>query len=143
MAICFDANRVGKWVCERGGGTWVDGNSTAIGIEKNGVLVGGVSYDNFNGANIQLHLAGEGNWLNRQFMAIVFDYPFNQLKVNRITVGVCTSKKNVIDLAMHFGFVVEAKLSKATPEGDMLILSMFRENCKYLGEKYAALIRSL
>lgn len=139
MNLCFDAKRVGDWVCQRGGGTW--DNAVAIGLEKDGNLIAGVTYDNYNKANIQAHIAGEGNWANRQFLATIFDYPFNQLNVKRVTLSICTTKKKAIDLAMQMGFIIEAELSQATPDGNLLIFRMFKNECKYLGSKYATFIR--
>lgn len=134
--IYLDSNVVGPWVCEKAGGTWIKGNGTTIGWLKDGKLVAGVIYEQFNGANVVCHIRGESGWANRKYLATIFDYPFNQLKVKRITVPVNDDNEASKKLVIHMGFKLECTLAQATPSGNMLLYRMFREECKYLRESY-------
>jgi len=131
--IVTDAQRIGPWVCERAGGTWVSGRGSAIGIEKDGELVAGVLFEDFNHANVLMHVAGKGKyWLNREFLWFSFYYPFEQLRVKRITVVIPSSNKESLRFAKHLGFVPEATLEDAHPDGNLEILVMRRNQCRWL-----------
>lgn len=138
-ALCFDASIIGPWVCEAVGGTWYKERATAIGQTVNGKLNAGVLYEDWNGVNVVCHIRGVGNWASREFLSTIFDYPFNQLKVKRITVAVHDDNAPSIRLVKKMGFALESKLEQANPRGgDILVFRMFRDECKYLRGKYAA-----
>ncbi len=130
--IVFDVERIGPWVCARAGGTWTPGRGTAIGREVNGRLVAGVLYEDYNHANVVCHIAGEGNWLNREYLWTIFDYPFKQLKVRRITVPVASVNARSQKFVIHLGFVREAVLADAHPQGDIYVYKMTAESCRWL-----------
>lgn len=138
MRLCLDANIVGPWVCARAGGTWVAGRGTAIGkLDDTGKLAAGVLYEDWNGANIMCHIAGEGNWATRDYLGVIFDYPFNQLKARRITVPVASTNLKSISLVTKMGFALESTLAQATPDGDLHLFRMWKDECKYIKGKYA------
>lgn len=138
MNLCLDAEIVGPWVSVRTGGTWTPGRGSAIGkLDHNGKLIAGVLYEDWNKANIVEHIAAEGNWACRKFLGVMFDYPFNQLGVRRITAPVASTNAKCINLVIKMGFKLECTLAQATPDGDVHIFRMFREECKYLKGKYA------
>lgn len=137
MRLCLDAEIVGPWVASRTGGTWSPGRGTAIGkLDDQGNLIAGVLYEDWSGANIMCHIAGEGNWASRRFLNVIFDYPFNQLKVRRITVPVGSTNIKSIHLVTRMGFALESTLAQAIPGGDLLLYRMFRSECQYLRGKY-------
>ncbi len=138
MRLCLDAEIVGPWVASRTGGTWSPGRGTAIGkLDDQGNLIAGVLYEDWNGAHIVCHIAGEGNWASRRFLNVIFDYPFNQLKVKRITVPVGSTNIKSIHLVTRMGFALESTLAQAIPDGDLHLFRMFRSECQYLRGKYA------
>lgn len=130
--IVLDASRIGPWVCERAGGTWVAGRGTAIGQERNGEIISGVLYEDYNGANVICHIAGVGRWATRKFLRVIFDYPFRQLGVKRITVPVASSNEKCVRFVQHLGFTLEACLKDAHPDGDILIYRMMAHECRWL-----------
>lgn len=135
--LCLDAARVGPWVCERAGGTWVEGRGSAIGRLVDGELVAGVLYEDWNGANVMCHIAGAGNWATRHYLGVIFHYPFCQIGARRITVPVCSTNAKCIAMVERMGFTMEARLHRATPVGDLLLFVMFKDECKFLGGRYA------
>lgn len=138
--LFFDAEVIGPWVFERAGGTWLPGRATAIGQMQDGKINAGVLYEEWNGANLFCHIAGEGNWANRKFLGIIYDYPFNQLNVKRITVPVASTNEKCIKLVRQMGFALESTLAQAIPDGDIYLFRMFKDECKYIkGKKYAVL----
>ena len=78
--IIYDAERIGPWVCERAGGTWIPGRGTAIGLERDGEIVAGVLYEDFNGANVVMHVASDGTaqWMTPEYLRTLAtkEYPF-------------------------------------------------------------------
>ena len=127
---------IGPWVCERTGGVYTPSDSIAMGRIQDGVLLGGVVFDHYNLASIAMHCAGDGAWITREFLRKAFAYPFDQLKVNKILGLVDSSNEAARRLDEHLGFVIEATVKDAAPHGDLLIYSMTREQCKYLGGRY-------
>ena len=108
-------------------------NYSTIGLEKDGKLIAGVVYNEFNGQNITASIYGIGKtWLNREFLWFMFEYPFNQLKVGRITVIIESSNAESIAFVEKLGFIQEATLLKAGKYGDLYIYRMFRGECKWL-----------
>ena len=104
----------------------------AFGVEKDGELIGGIVYHSFNGANIFASIHGIGNWLSRDFLWAIFDYPFEQAKVGRITATIENNNEKSHNLVKRLGFTHEATLQKAGRSGDLHIYRMFREDCKWL-----------
>ncbi|MFJ0379149.1 GNAT family N-acetyltransferase [Bordetella bronchiseptica] len=131
--ITFDAEVVGPWVASRVGKPYVPGTCSAIGRVVNGKIVAGVLYEEFNGTNVFCHIAGDGRgWLSRNFLSIIFDYPFRQLKVKRITGVVASSNEAARKFDEHLGFELEAILLGAHPDGDLLVYKMTADKCRWL-----------
>lgn len=130
---------VGAWVCAKAGGTWISGRGSSLGLLLHGRLVAGILYEDFNGANIQMHVAAEDgkHWLTRKFLYALFYYPFEQLQCKRVTALVASSNTACRRLLLHVGFVVEAVLTDAHPEGDLIVFMMKKADCKWLNPKYA------
>lgn len=108
------------------------GCAVGIGWEKDGELVAGVAYNEFNGPNINAHIAITGT-LSRPFVRAIFDYPFNQAKVNRITCLIGEGNAKSRRLCLHFGFTEEARLEGAHASGDLMIFRLLRNDCKWIG----------
>ncbi len=137
QTLFYDAEVIGPWVCERTGGTWTPKRGTAIGQMKDGQINAGVLYEDWNGANIVCHIAGEGNWANKRFLSVIYHYPFEYVGAKRVTVPVKSTNEKSIKLVTRMGFTLESTLAQATPDGDMLLFRMFKHEYKYLRGKYA------
>jgi RimJ/RimL family protein N-acetyltransferase len=125
---------VGRWVCVRTGGQYIEGESTAIGVEDaNGNLCAGVLYDHFNGRSIAMHVAGDGGqWITRELLRAAFAYPFKQLGVRKVIGMVDSTNREARRLDEHLGFKLEATIKDAGPQGSLLLYSMTAEQCRYL-----------
>lgn len=134
LVITDQPEYVGKWVAARSESRYREGD-TAIGLldpEKG--LIAGVLYQNFNGVNISAHIAAEpgATWLNRAFLWTIFDYPFRQLGVKRITGLVPDANSAAKAFDEHLGFVEEARIDGALPSGDLIIYRMREQDCRWL-----------
>jgi RimJ/RimL family protein N-acetyltransferase len=124
-----DDERVSKWVSSRvpEGGEW-GGYYQAVGLENHGNLIAGVVYNSFSTANVNMHLAGEGDWLHPAFARAAFHYPFGQLKVRRVTSLVASSNRRCQRLIEALGFKYEARLERGLPDEDLLVYRLFPED---------------
>lgn len=122
------------WVASRTGEFNSFGTDIGIGWQKDGKIVAGVAYANWNGVNIECHIASDGSkrWLTREYLWTIFDYPFNQLKAKRITACVGEGNTASRKFVTHLGFELEAPLEAAHPTGNLLVFKMFRKGCKWI-----------
>lgn len=134
--VTFDAEIVGPWVSAKTGGHWCKGRGTAIGRLKDGELVAGVLYEDCTGANVVCHIAGDDGWATKGFLGLIFDFPFNQLNVKRITAPVAANNTKSRLLMDRLGFILEATLAQAIPDSDLLIYRMFKSECRFLKDRY-------
>lgn len=115
---------------------WVGAtNYEAIGLEENGQLIAGVIYDNYEkDARVSSHCAGIGKrWLNKNFLNVMFDYPFNQLKVNVIVNTVSSNNKDSMRFTEHLGFKQVACIEGGASDGDLIIYALYKKDCKWIG----------
>jgi len=137
ITYSFDGEKVGIWVTEKAGGEYKQGN-TAIGIEYNGALIGGVMYDGFTGGTIFIHSRiDEPKKITRTFYFMIFDYPFNQLQIKALRGIVNINNLCAIKLNEHIGFTREAMLRDYFLDGDAIVYTMFKDDCRFLRGKYA------
>lgn len=140
--ITFDPDWVGPWVCEKTGGNFSAGDSAAIGLvsPKTDGLVAGVLFDNYNGRSVCMHVASVpgARWMTREYLWVCFDYPFNQLNVNKILGLVDSTNVPAQKFDQNLGFVLEHTIRDAGKVGDLLVYSMSRQQCRFLemGEKH-------
>lgn len=128
-------DELGHWLCSRTGGEYTGGGSY-VGLEKDGSIVAVVGYEDYNGASVRMHVAGEGRrWMTREYLWYCFYYPFEQIKVKKILGLVHSANVDAIRLDKHLGFVHEATITDAVPNGDLLILTMTKEQCRFLTKK--------
>jgi len=102
---------------------------------KDGVIVAGVIYENWNRASIFCHIAIEGR-MTKAYLKAIFDYPFNACNVKKIIVPVVSNHVKSIKLVTNMGFTEEARIVDGSQDGDIIFLTMTRENCRFLGVRY-------
>lgn len=122
---------IGPWICERIKQSYTEGTVT-IGYEKDGKIIAGVLYEGYNGKSVAMHVAGEGNWLSREYLWAVFHYPFEVLKAEKILGLVSSANEKAMKLDIGLGFVHEATVKDACKDGDLNILTMTRDQCRWL-----------
>ena len=126
---------LGPWMCERQkGAQWFPGSGVCIGLMEGDEILCVVMYDNYNSANVNMHVASVPGkrWLVREYLWYCFYYPFEQLKVKRITGLVDSSNTEARKFDENLGFTLEATLKAAAPAGDMLVYCMTKQSCRWL-----------
>jgi RimJ/RimL family protein N-acetyltransferase len=129
--IVNDKERVARFVAEMVEQKAHWGGFNAIGVERDGEIVAGIVVNNYNGANATVHIGVKGV-LPRDFLRVCFDYLFNGMKLNRVTGLVPSSNAKALQFDRHIGFEDEFVMPRAHPDGDMHVLVMYREKCRWI-----------
>lgn len=102
-------------------------------VTPKGNCLGGVLYDGFTGGCIFMHQAGfDARWLTGNMIWLVFDYPFTQLKVSKVAGTINSTNKELLDFNRRLGFKEEARIKGAYLDGDMIVMTMERADCRWL-----------
>lgn len=108
-------------------------------LNSKGDILGVVAYNGFAGQTCCIHDAGEGNWLSKDFLRAVFDYPFNQLGIVQIFATVAASNEKALNLDRRVGFKDFARIKDGWKDGeDLMVLSMRREDCRWIEQERMA-----
>ena len=108
--------------------------TVCIGQEVDGVLAAVVGFCSFMPNACQMHIAAvdEVNWMSRDLLWAAFDYPFNKLGVKVILGQINADNADALRLNRHLGFKVVAEIPDAHMDGDLVIMAMRKEDCRWL-----------
>ena len=110
--------------------------ATFIGQEIDGEIKAVIAYDNILEKSCLMHTASiVPNWISKDLLWAAFDYPFNKLGLSVILASVASTNEEALKLDRHLGFVDKAYIEDAHIDGDLVILAMRRENCRWLDIK--------
>jgi len=113
-----------------------DDNTMCIGQEIDGEIGAVVAYTNFQDKSCCMHNGAlVPNWINKDLLWACFDYPFNKLGVKVILATVSSNNEEALKLNRHLGFIDKAYIEDAHIDGDLVILAMRREDCRWLDIK--------
>jgi RimJ/RimL family protein N-acetyltransferase len=130
--IVFDP-KYGDMIARSAGTHFNPISDVVIARLKDGELLGGVIYTGYTGASVAMHVAGfDPKWINPDMLWICFDYAFNQLKVNKIFGQVPANNKRALEFDLKLGFIEVARIADVFPDGDLLVMAMSREQCRWL-----------
>lgn len=126
--------RIADWVATRTGcdeHTWA--GYVSFGLERDGELRVGAVIESFTGTSANIHVAAvNAHAFTREFFETVFGYAFNQLQLKRLTGLVSARNEAALRFARHLGFEDEAVLKDGCEDGDVVVLVMRPENCRFL-----------
>ncbi len=111
----------------------------AIGVLKNGNLIGGVIYSHYfelapGEHDIRLTASGEPGWLTKASLRAIFDYPFNQIHCIRVSALCAKANTTSRDLVERLGFVAEGKIRASFGSGrDGILYGILRHECRWIG----------
>jgi hypothetical protein len=96
-------------------------------------LTGGMIYNCYTGASINIHIAGfDPRWGDRDLVWVGFDYPFNQLGCKKVIGQVPSYNDLALEFDLKLGFKIEAVIKDVFPNGDLFVVSMLKEDCRFL-----------
>jgi len=117
--------------------------ATSISWVVGGVAVAGAVFDSFTGKSITAHIwVKERTAVSKLWFAAICDYPFNQLGVTKVIGKVDSNNLRAIHIDEHMGFELEAVIGDYSDEGDMLLYTMVKSQCRMLNSPlWARVIR--
>lgn len=119
--------RVARFVSEKSGSRFCP-PFTAMGIERDGEVIAGAIFNQFEGPNVHVSIAG-GGW-TRGFIDAVGKYVFDQLGCLRMTVT--TEQEAVADYALRLGGQVEGRMADYFGEDrDAILIGILRCHWKF------------
>ena len=109
---------------------------TCICVASQGQLAGGVIYSNYTGVSLTMHVAGfNPSWISIDMLWVGFHYPFSQLGCSKVFGQVPEYNSKALEFDLKLGFKEEARIKDVFPAGDLILLSMRREDCRWLKVK--------
>lgn len=101
---------------------------TAMGIERDGGIAGGVIFNQFENSNVHVTVAGK--YWTRAFLRAAGEYAFGQLGCLRVTIT--TEQSSVIALAQKLGGQIEGRMRNHFGEGrDGIIVGILKSEYRY------------
>lgn len=104
-----------------------------ISVTSQGKLLGGNIFTGYTGASIHTHTAGfVPGWASKDFLWVIFDYPFNQLGCKKVFGQAAETNTRALEINLKLGFKIVAKIDDVFPDGACVVLSLSREDCRWL-----------
>jgi hypothetical protein len=124
---------IGAWVARQVGQTCEWGSFYALGVMREGEIIAGVVFNNYNGANATAHIAiARQTRLVHKMIEASFDYAFNFCKLKRLTGMVPSNEPKILAFDKHIGFEEEFVMKDGAPGADMHVLVMWPDKCRWL-----------
>ena len=131
MRLVTDGETVAHFVADRTGVDAFQAPYQAFGWANDaGEILGGAVFNNWNGANVELSVAGRGV-VSRQAFKDIAEYCFGQLGLRRITMHTRASNIRLIDQAVRAGFAREGFRKGWFLDDDAVALVMLRTHCPW------------
>lgn len=114
--------------------------STSMGVVRDGKLICGVVYSNYQetytGEPLSIEMSVysiDKKWSNRYTLYRFFAYPFIQLRLERVQTTCSAQDEGVIMFNRRLGFINEGMHRMAWPMGgDALSWSMLKSECRWI-----------
>lgn len=110
------------------------GDHVALGVVRNGKLIGGVVYHNYRRCDICVSIAFDSPaWAFPATLRLLFAYPFRQLGCARITCLIARRNKASRRLCEGLGFRLEGVMRKgADGHQDACLYGLLEDECRWL-----------
>ena len=131
--IVDQPERCGRWLAEKQGKAHCRDESAAyIGLERKGELDVVFMYNGLTkNGSVQMHVSVDGR-CNKEIRRLAFHYPFMQLNVKKIIAAIQSDNSKCIKFALNAGFVLEHIIKDAGSNGDILLFTMTKEQCRFI-----------
>lgn len=131
--IQFGNHEHGYRIAAEAGCTYNPAVDQVIAVTSQGKLLGGNILTGYTGVSIHMHTAGFAPaWATRDFLWVLFDYPFNQLGCKKVFGQVPEYNTRALEIDKKLGFKIVARIEDVFPDGACLVLSLAREDCRWL-----------
>jgi hypothetical protein len=125
---------IAQWVLDTAGlaGAFLP-DFKVIGVFEGNTLLGAVVYDAFTARDCNLHICvSDRRCVTRRVVRAVFDYPFRQLHLDRVSAQVWSDNAPSLEFVQRLGFVLEG--AKRLPDKFQLQFGLQRHECHWLNE---------
>lgn len=103
---------------------------TAMGVERNGAIVAGAIFRNFNGPDCDVMVVGDVAAFSPLFIRSIGRYVFGKIGCCRLSMA--TDQPRVVELALRLGAKVEGlKRDGFGPGRDVTLLGVLRSEWKF------------
>ncbi len=134
--IIFNNKDHGRILAKEAGCNFNPEYDVCISRWVDGLLLGGVIYQNFTGESIAMHIASfRKDWVTRDLIWVCFHYPFVQLGVKRIFGQVPETNTKALEFDLRFGFKVVTKVDGVFRDGGVIVLVLEKDDCRWLNYK--------
>ena len=98
-----------------------------------------VGFNSFVGKVCQMHVAMTKGYefSPRELLRATFEHAFDKLKVKKVIGIVDSTNLKAMRYDAHLGFVEEHRMPGMHDDGDLVVLGMTREQCRFLEKKDA------
>ena len=109
-------------------------DACGIGWEDDEGIRAVVVYDRHSSVDCCMHIASDGSrrWMTKQFLYAAFAHPFIQWGYRRITGLVAEENTAALKFDSHIGFKHEGVIRNGTPNGNLIVLGLLREECRFI-----------
>ena len=124
----------GRAIAERAGTAFNPARDISICRLRDDARMGGVIFTNYTTESIAIHSgAWDDHWINRDMLWVTFDYPFNQLGVNRIFGYVPEDNLHAIRFNLKLGFTHVVRV-EGMFKGNIacMLMKLERADCRFL-----------
>jgi RimJ/RimL family protein N-acetyltransferase len=125
-----------RWLFERTGYMPTPWAKAIANVTAEGKILGVVAFDAWNGASCEMHVAGQGNWLTRGLLRACFEYVFKQAELKVVIGMVPSTNAKALRFDRHIGFSEVARIKDGVPDGDLVVMQLRREDCRYLEKEH-------
>ena len=113
---------------------------TCLGTERNGKVINGIIFNQFEGPNV--HMSAAGKCWSLGFVRAVGEYVYTQLSCIRMTVT--TESPDVVDYALRLGGALEGVMRDYYGEGrDAYLVGVLRDEWRFARKTASARLNFL
>ena len=144
MEIRIDPReQIAAWVLEGFGGCFLPGYK-AIGVFDGDRLMGAAIFDAFTDKDCNFHVRiADRRCVSRRTLRAVFDYPFRQLRLDRVSAQVMADNEESLEAVQRLGFVYEGAKRQKGPS--QLMFGLMVHECPWVTDpveyEYAEMLK--
>ena len=133
IELSTDKHLIGPWVFRRVQKTWAPEGREVVGLVKGEEVLGGMVFEDYTGACMSVHMALAHEHVPvRKLLIACAQYAYNDMGVHKLLGLVRASNLPALKFDLRIGFKAEAIIKDVYPDGDLVVLSMTRDDCKFV-----------
>ena len=133
VELSVDKDLIGPWVFRRIQKVWSPAGREVVGLVRDGEPLAGIVFEDNTGVCMTCHIAIAHEHVPlRKLLVAAADYAYNQSGVHKLIGMVRSTNLPALKFDIRIGFKPEAILKDVYPDGDLVVLSMTRDDCKFV-----------